>query len=325
MARLDGAVAFPRAHRRLLLHARGQVRALDSAHSRDRVPHPRPPARIGRGHARSRRVNGRARRDQRDSRHGGELFRAGSHHDRTRRHRAAHRAQWRNRRAQPGRDCQPMVSLVGRDHDGGRLVDRPRGKAGDFHQPVQKPSRQKEEQRQRHSGGHRAAALDFLRRRADPQPARNLAHPSLLRRADRSRAPLAAAGLCSHRHLRQLDGAHLLDADQFPQQDHAVLHRRDRSHQSRVESHHRGNDGGSRLERREPALRHQARLHARRQAAPAGHRALHRNYFGRPGRDAAFLPPLPPAGRRWHAQPGDDCFRPISHASASCNGRAWPI
>ena len=29
---------------------------------------------------------------------------------------------WRDRRAQPGRDCQSMVSLVGRDHDGGRFA-----------------------------------------------------------------------------------------------------------------------------------------------------------------------------------------------------------
>ena len=50
----------------------------------------------------------------------------------------------RDRRAQPRRDRQSMVSLVGRDHDGGRLVDRARRQAGNFHQPLQKPARKEE-------------------------------------------------------------------------------------------------------------------------------------------------------------------------------------
>ncbi len=75
------------------------------------------------------------------------FLRARAHHDCARRHCAAHRTHWRDRRAQPGRDCQSMVSLVGRDHDGGRFVDRPRRQAGNFHQPFQKPAREEEGQR----------------------------------------------------------------------------------------------------------------------------------------------------------------------------------
>ena len=142
----------------------------------------------------------------------------------------------------------------------------------------------------------------------------NLAHSSLFRRADRPRAALAAACHYSYRHLRELDGADLLDADQLAGEDHPILHRRDRSRQSRLEPYHRRHDRRGRVERRQSALRHQTRLHARRQAAATSHWALHRNPFRRPGRDAALFPPLSPAGRRWRAQPGDDCVRAISHA-----------
>ena len=95
-----------------------------------------------------------------------------------------------------------LIALVGKPEIFTSLFKNLRGK-------------KKSETRQGHPGGNRAAALDFVRRRPNPLPVGGLAHPSLFRRADRARAALAAARHCSDRHLRELDGADVLDADQF--------------------------------------------------------------------------------------------------------------
>ena len=97
---------------------------------------------------------------------------------------------------------------------------------------------------------------------------------SVLRGADVARAPLAAADFRADGYLRELDGAHFVDADRLAEQDHAVHHRRDRPDESRVEPDHGRDDRRSRVECRQPALRHQTRLHARRQTAAAGNRPL---------------------------------------------------
>ena len=98
-------------------------------------------------------------------------------------------------------------------------------------------------------------------------------HARLLRRAVAARVHLAAAHLRALDHLRQLDGAHLVDA------------RRARCRRSRSSRWARstapipasnlipaGMTAEIAVQRLQPALGHQARLHARRQAAPAGDR-----------------------------------------------------
>ncbi len=111
---------------------------------------------------------------------------------------------------------------------------------------------------------------------------------------------LAPARSRPHRHLRELDGAHFVDADQFAEQDHAVRHRRDRSHQSGLQPHHRRHHRRGRFQRRQPPLRYQARLHARRQAAATSHRSRHRHHLRRDRGHALVLRalPHPECGRR---------------------------
>ncbi len=119
-------------------------------------------------------------------------------------------------------------------------------------------------QRPRRAHAHRVAAVDLGGRRADLQRARGGGHARVLRRAVAARVHLAAAHFRAVDHLHQLDGAHVVDAHRRAVQDHAVHDGRDRPHQSGEQPDPGGHDGRDRRQRRQPALRHQARLHARR-------------------------------------------------------------
>ena len=133
----------------------------------------------------------------------------------------------------PRRDREPVVALVGRDDDGGGLAGRPVRQARDLHQGVH-DAHDEEGARdggRRSAAPHRSSALDLVRRRPDPQHPRRLGHARVLRRALVSRAHLAAADLRAHGHLRQLDGADVVDADGRAVEDHAVHHGRDRPRQ----------------------------------------------------------------------------------------------
>ena len=84
---------------------------------------------------------------------------------------------------------------------------------------------------------------------------------------------------------------------------------------------------GGREQRLEPADGHQARLHARRQAAPAGDRPRDRHRRGRARRDAAVLPAVPGRLRRPACGTQSWPTRWSATSSASrprCSGRASP-
>ena len=122
---------------------------------------------------------------------------------------------------------------------------------------------------------------------------------------------LAAADLRAVGHLHQLDGAHVVDADRRAVQDHPVHDGRHRPQQSGEQPDPRGDDGGDRLQRREPALGHQARLHARGQAPPAGDRPRDRHLRRRDRLRAPVLPALPAARRERRALGVDDGLRQL--------------
>ena len=155
-----------------------------------------------------------------------------------------------------------------------------------------------EGRRHRRAAAHRAAAVDFVGRRAAVQRARRVGDARVLRRAVAARVHLAAADLRAVGDLHELDGADLVDADRRDVEDHAVHDGRDRPHQPGEQPDPGGDDRRDRVELREPAVRHQAGLHARRQAAPAGDRARDRHLRGRAGVRAAVLPAVPAARRQ---------------------------
>ncbi len=89
-----------------------------------------------------------------------------------------------------------------------------------------------------------------------------------------------------------------------------------------IESHPGGHDVRNRGQRLEPSLRHQAGLHARRQAAPAGGRPRDRDFRGCDLLRAALLPAVPAARRQWRAFGVDDRFRELRFScGAAVEGR----
>ncbi len=127
------------------------------------------------------------------------------------------------------------------------------------------------------------------------QRPRRVGDARVLRRALAARVHLAAADLRAVGDLHQLDGADVVDAHRLDVEDHAVHDGRDRPHQSGEQPDPGGDDGRDRRQLREPAVGHQARLHARRQAAPAGDRPRDRHRGRRAGVRAALLPAVPAA------------------------------
>ena len=225
------AVAFPRTHRRVLLHAGGQVPSSDSEYSWDRLPDSWPPGRTGRRHARSRRLNGRPSGDQRDSRHGGQLSCARSHHDRS----AATSRRASGLMGQPSRSAgwrlSPMVSLVGRNHDGGRSRSSLSVGKPEIFTSVVKNLRGKKKSKGKDilAGIELPLWISYV-----GVPVLSLLGTWLTHLFFGVPVGLALLSLplviiltviCVN--SMALD---LLDADQFPEQDHAILHRRDRSH-----------------------------------------------------------------------------------------------
>ena len=141
-----------------------------------------------------------------------------------------------------------------------------------------------------------------------------LADAPLLRCSDLARAAFSAAHHFAHGHLRQLHGADLVDADRIVEQNHAVHHWRDRPQQSRLEPDHRRHDRGDRLQRRQPSLRYQARLHAWREAAATGDRSHHRHLRRRARGHAVVFPAFPSTGCQWPALALDHYFRSVPDA-----------
>ena len=154
---------------------------------------------------------------------------------------------------------------------------------------------QREGRRPRRPEAHRIPAVDLRRWRAGLQRAGRVGHARVLRGALAPRVHLAAAHLRAHGDLHELDGAHVVDAHGRAVEDHPVLDGCDRPHQSGEQPDPGRHDGRDRGQRRQPAFRHQARLHARRQAAPAGRRPRDRHFRGRvacvPLFFLLFLPP----------------------------------
>ncbi|CAF0894699.1 unnamed protein product [Rotaria sp. Silwood1] len=312
VGRAQGAVVPARPHRRLLLRLGREGAWFHPEHPWHRHPHAGPARRHRRGGDRHRRPDGHRRRHQLPARRARQLRHPGTAADPVRRHRAAHRPQRPAGAAEPRGDRQPVVTVVGRDDDGRRCAGVAAGSAGDLCQRLQAPRQGGQGRRQeRPAEGHRGAAVDLLGRRACCQPAGLLGDACLLRRAAVAVHRVAAADLRADGDLHQLDGADVVDADRRAVQDHAVFDGRAGPQQPRLQpaaGRHDGRGGG---QRGQPAVRHQARLHAGRQAAPPGHRTHHRQPGRRVVQRAAVLPAVRQDRRGRRGQRGGHGVRPV--------------
>ena len=180
----------------------------------------------------------------------------------------------------------------------------------------------KPRRRPRRAEAHRVAAVDFVGRHSALQRAGRLGDTCVLRRAVAARVHLAAADLRAVGDLHQLDGADLVDAYRLVGQDHAVYDGSNRPHQPGEQPDPGGNDGRDCVKFRQLAVGHQARLHARRQAAPAGDWSCDRHLCGGACVRAAVLPAVPAARRQRRAH--GRWSRTSSRSRRRCSGRAWP-
>mmetsp|Transcript_37502 Transcript_37502/g.87273 ORF Transcript_37502/g.87273 Transcript_37502/m.87273 type:complete len:340 (+) Transcript_37502:841-1860(+) len=204
-----------------------------------------------------------------------------------------------------------MVAVVGRHDDGGGRAGVAAGQARDLPRPVPQERGACQRRGHRPAQGHRGAAVDLLRRHSAGGAAGLLCHPSVLRRARVDGPGVAAADLRAQCHLHQFDGADLLDPHRRAVQDHPVHDGRVGPQQPGIQPAARRHDGRDRQQRGQPAQRHQARLHARRQAAPAGHWPCHRQPGWRAGLLAAVHAAVPEARRQRRAQHRVDGVRPV--------------
>jgi hypothetical protein len=111
--------------------------------------------------------------------------------------------------------------------------------------------------------------------------------------------------------LHQLDGADVVDAHRRLVQDHAVYDGSNRPHQSSQQPDSGGDDVGDFFKCRQSVVGHQARLHARRQATPAGDWSCYRHLCGVTCVRAAFLPAVLAAGLQWRPHDGLDGHRTV--------------
>ena len=163
-------------------------------------------------------------------------------------------------------------------------------------------------------GGLIGTALVVVCRGAGFRIPRSVDGQCLLWRALVGGVPVAAAHSRTVDHLHQLHGVDLVDPHRRALENYPVHHRFAGSLQSGQQFDSGRNDGRGGFERGEPALRHQARLHAGSQTPPTGHRSCDRHRGGCARGHPVVLPAVPAAQCVWRSLHGHAGHRAVCHA-----------